>query len=106
MLRLYVNNRSHDSVVGFVTMLRVGMPMNYGSLLCRSKRSFFFYLFQNFRTGFRAHSASYHWVTGSLFPWGYMPGRKADDSHLSDAEVKNEWSCTCVSAYVFSWRLQ
>jgi hypothetical protein len=37
-----------------------------------------------------------------FFPWAKRPGREIGHSHLSSAEVKNEWSCTSSPPlYVF-----
>jgi hypothetical protein len=41
-----------------------------------------------------------------LFPWGYRPGREADHSPPSSAEVKNAWRYTSTPQYVLlSWCL-
>jgi hypothetical protein len=39
--------------------------------------------------------------TGDSFPVIKRPGREADHSPPSGAEVKNAWSCTSTSPYVF-----
>jgi hypothetical protein len=36
------------------------------------------------------------WVPGALSPEVKWPGREADHSSLSNAEVKNEWSYTSI----------
>jgi hypothetical protein len=41
------------------------------------------------QTGVRVHPASYQWVSGAIFPRVKGPGREADHSSLSSAEVKN-----------------
>jgi hypothetical protein len=46
------------------------------------------------------------WVSGVLSKEVKQPGREADHSPTSSAEVKNAWSCTSTSQYVFmSWCL-
>jgi hypothetical protein len=46
------------------------------------------------------------WVLGALTPGVKWPGHEADDSPPSCAEVKNTWSCTTISQYVFvAWCL-
>jgi hypothetical protein len=56
-------------------------------------------LFHNVQTGSGAHPASYPTSTGDLFPGVKRLGREAD--HSSNAEIKNEWSYTFTSLYVF-----
>jgi hypothetical protein len=41
------------------------------------------------------------WVPGVLFPRVKRPGREADLSPPSGAEVKNSWSYTSTPHYVF-----
>jgi hypothetical protein len=46
------------------------------------------------------------WVPGALSLGVKRPGREADHSPLSSAEVKNAWSCTSTPQYVFmAWCL-
>jgi hypothetical protein len=48
----------------------------------------------NFQTGSGAQPASYEIGTGGFFhPEVKRPGREADHSPPSSAEVKNAWSC-------------
>jgi hypothetical protein len=52
------------------------------------------------------HPASYPLGTRNSFPGGMRPGREADHSPPSSAEVKNAWSYTSTSQYVFmAWCL-
>jgi hypothetical protein len=46
------------------------------------------------QNGSGAHPASYPMDTGGSFPGVKRPGREADHSPPSSAEVKNEWSYT------------
>jgi hypothetical protein len=41
------------------------------------------------------------WVRGALSLVVKRPGREADHSPPSNAEVKNAWSCTSTPQYVF-----
>jgi hypothetical protein len=59
----------HTSLVGIVTRMRTGRPMNLGSILGWSKNDFF----NNVRTGTGAHSAFWSMSSGGPFP-----GDKAD----------------------------
>jgi len=46
------------------------------------------------------------WVRGALSPGLKRPGRSADHSPPSNAEVKNAWSSTSNTPYVFmAWCL-
>jgi hypothetical protein len=46
------------------------------------------------------------WVPGTLSLWVKRPGREADHSPPSSAEVKNAWSYTSTLHYVFmAWCL-
>jgi len=53
------------------------------------------------QTGSRAHPVSYSMGTGASFPGIKRPGRKADHSPASTAEVKNTWSYISTALYVF-----
>jgi len=48
----------------------------------------------NVHTGSGAHPAPHSVRTGVLSRWLTRPGRDVDHSSKSNAEVKNEWSCT------------
>jgi hypothetical protein len=50
-----------------------------------------FSLVRNVQTVRGAHTASYSMGTSVFFPGKERPGREADHSHPSSAEVKNEW---------------
>jgi hypothetical protein len=54
-------------------------------------------LLHSVKTDYGAHPASYQWVLGTLSPAEKQPGREADHSPLSSAEVKNSWSYTSTS---------
>jgi hypothetical protein len=56
--------------------------------------------------GSGAHPASYPMATGGSFPGVKRPGREADNSPPSSAEVKNARSYTSTPQYVFvAWCL-
>jgi hypothetical protein len=59
------------------------------------------------RTGSGAHlQTPTQWVPRALTPWVKRPGREADHSPPSSVEVKNVWSYTYTSPYVFmAWCL-
>jgi hypothetical protein len=46
---------------------------------------------------------SVHWEPGAPIPEGKQPGHEADQSPLSSAEIKNEFSCSIppLPVYVF-----
>jgi hypothetical protein len=48
------------------------------------------------------HPASYRMATGGSFAGVMRPGREADHSPLSTAEVKKVWSYTSTPQYVFT----
>jgi hypothetical protein len=53
------------------------------------------------QTGSGAHSASYPAGAGSYFPGVKRPGREADHSSPTSAEVKNTWIYTSTPPYIF-----
>jgi hypothetical protein len=58
------------------------------------------------QNGSGAHPASYPTGTRGSFPWLKRPGREADHSPPSSAEVKNAWSYTSTPHYAFiAWCL-
>jgi len=58
------------------------------------------------QTGSAAHPASYPMCVWALSPRVNWLGREADHSPPSSAEVKNGWSCTSSSSYIFvAWCL-
>jgi hypothetical protein len=58
------------------------------------------------QTGSGAHPASYLMGTGALSLGVKRPGREADHSPPCSTDVKNEWSYTSISQYVFmAWCL-
>jgi hypothetical protein len=61
----------------------------------RTGRGWQYFLHHRVQTVSGVHPASYPWVPGTL-PLGVKrPGREADHSPPSSAEVKNAWSYTC-----------
>jgi hypothetical protein len=42
------------------------------------------------------------WVCGVFFPWIKRPGREADNSPASNAEVTNAWRYTSTPQYTFA----
>jgi len=53
------------------------------------------------QTGSGAHPASNQWIPGALSPGVKRPGREADHSPSSSAEMKNAWRYTSTPQYVF-----
>jgi hypothetical protein len=47
--------------------------------------------FHSIQTSFGVHPASYPTGTGGSFPGGDQPGREADHSHPTSAEIKKKW---------------
>jgi hypothetical protein len=65
-----------------------------------------FSLHHRVQNGSEAHPASYPMVTRGSFPGVKRPGREADHSPPSSAEVKNAWSYTSTPQFVFiAWCL-
>jgi hypothetical protein len=65
-----------------------------------------FSLHHRVQNGSGAQPASYPMTTGGLFLGIKVPGREADFSPPSSAEVKNAWSYTSTHQYVFmAWCL-
>jgi hypothetical protein len=53
------------------------------------------------QTGSGAHPASYPMGTGALSPGVKWPGREADHSPQTNAEVKKTWIYTSTPPYAF-----
>jgi hypothetical protein len=53
------------------------------------------------QTGLAAHAASYPMVNRGFIPGAKRPGREADRSLPTTAEVKNTWIYTSTPPYVF-----
>jgi hypothetical protein len=53
------------------------------------------------QTGSGVHPTSYTMGTGSSFPWVKRPGREADHSPPTSAEVKKMWIYTSTPPYAF-----
>jgi len=65
-----------------------------------------FFLRHRIQRGFGAHPDSYRTGTGGPYPGVKRPGREADHSPPSSAEVKNAWSYTSTPPHVFmTWCL-
>jgi hypothetical protein len=96
-------NKSRDSSVGIALGYRlddlgyrVRFPVGAGN----------FSLHHRVQNGSGDHPASYPVGTRGSFPGGKRPGREADHSPPSSAEVKNAWSYTSTPQYVFmAWCL-
>jgi hypothetical protein len=86
---------TRGSSVSIVTRLRVGRP-GFDSWQGKG----FFSLCHCVQTDFAAHVAFYTVRTGDSFP-GDRPGREANHSPSSSAEIKNAWSYTSTPKYVF-----
>jgi hypothetical protein len=87
--------RGGSSVIIVTTRLQTGLPE------FESRQG------HRVQTRSEAHLASYiQWVLGALSPVVKRPGREADNSLPSHAQVKNAWSCTFTPAHVFmAWHL-
>jgi hypothetical protein len=68
-------------------------------------RGRFFCFRHRVQTGSGPHPASYPTSTGDYFPGVKRPGREAEHSPPSSAEVKNEWSCTSTPYVFLTWCL-
>jgi hypothetical protein len=94
----YIDEKSRDS--------SVGIALGYG-LKNRSSRVQFpvgagnFTLHQRVQKSSGAHPASYSMGTGVPSLGAKRPGREADHSPPSSAEVKNAWKYTSIPQYVF-----
>jgi hypothetical protein len=77
-------------------------PINQDLISDRGKTLF---LLQNDQTGSGAHQASGSTCSGAFPPDVKRPGREADHSPPSSAEVKNEWSYTSTSGTP-TWRAE
>jgi hypothetical protein len=87
---------SHDSSVSIVTRLRVGRPgFDY-----RQEQQFYS-LSHRVQTGSGAQPAFYPVGTGGGFRGVNQPGREADHSPPSSAEVKNAWSYSSTQPYEY-----
>jgi hypothetical protein len=59
-----------------------------------------FSLRHRFRPTLGPTQSPIQWVPGALSPEVKRPGREADHSPLSSADIKNSWSYTSTSLYV------
>jgi hypothetical protein len=76
---------SRDSVVGIANRLRAGLPKGQSSSRGRV---------QEFSVSSRLPLGSTQWVPGALSPGVERPGREADHSLPTSAEVKKMWIYT------------
>jgi hypothetical protein len=53
------------------------------------------------QTGSGVHLASFPMGTGGFLPGVKSPGRKADHSPSTSAEIKNTWTYTSIPLYSF-----
>jgi hypothetical protein len=86
--------QSHDSSVGI--SLGYGLD-NRGSRVRFPAGAGTFSLHHRVQKGSGAHSASYPVGITNSFPGVKRPGREADHSPPSSAEVKNAWSYTSTA---------
>jgi hypothetical protein len=86
---------SRDISVSIVTRLRAGRP----SFDSRKEQRFL--LFAAYRPALGPTQPHIQWVPVALFLWIKRPGREADHSPSSSAEVENAWSYTSTHPYVF-----
>jgi hypothetical protein len=61
-----------------------------------------FFLHHGVQTGSGVHLASYLMGTAGSFPAVKRPGREADNSPPSSAEIENAWNYTSTPPYVFT----
>jgi hypothetical protein len=87
--------RDHASSVTIVTDLRVERP-GFDS---RQGYRISIILTES-RPGLGPTQLPIRWILGAIFPGVTRPGREADDSPPSSAEVKNVWSYTSTLSYV------
>jgi hypothetical protein len=88
----YKLSKSRNSSVGIVTELRAGRSGFKGSI---PGRDWEFFSSAPCLDLSEAHPASYPvGKLGALSPGVERPGREADHSPPSSADVKNSWSCT------------
>jgi hypothetical protein len=88
---------SRDSVVGIAT----GYGLDDRGFELESGWDQEFSLLHVVQIGSGAHPASYPWVRGALSPVVKRPGREADHSPATSAEVKKIWIYTSASPYAF-----
>jgi hypothetical protein len=60
-----------------------------------------FSILQNVKTGCGAHPPSHQMDTGVPYPGVKQPGREANHSPPSSADIKNAWSCNSTPPNVF-----
>jgi hypothetical protein len=93
--------RSWDNSVSIATRLRTG-PSGFDS---RQGQGILLFATASRPTLGPTHP-SIQWVLGALSPGVKRPGREADHSPHSSAEVQNAWSHTSTHPYVFvAWYL-
>jgi hypothetical protein len=88
------------SSVSMVTRLRAGRP----GLISRYREEVFLFATVVFNIGSGANPVSYPVGTRTPSPGVKWPGRKADHSRPSSADVKNAWSYTSTLPYVIMAR--
>jgi hypothetical protein len=82
---IHMDEPSRGSSVSIVTGPRTGQP----GFHCQHEQGRYFSLCHRVQTGSGAHSASYPMGTAALSPGIKRPGREAEYSPPSSAEVKN-----------------
>jgi hypothetical protein len=91
-------NCNKDRAVGRAT----GYGLNDGGVGVRIPGRVKKYLFSmSFRPVLESTQLPIQWVAGALFPEVKRPGREADDSTLTNPEVKGTWIYTSTSLYAF-----
>jgi hypothetical protein len=89
---------SRDSVVGIAT----GYGLDDGGCRSSSPVSVKNFLFStSFRSALGPTQPPIKWVPGALFPGVKRPGREADQSLPTSAEVKKMWIYTSTPPYAF-----
>jgi hypothetical protein len=107
VLSLYPFITSYGRTVIAQSVYRRAMDWTIGVLGFDSRRGLWIFLFTTVsRTVLGPTRPPIQWVPGTLALGVKRPGREADDSPPSSAEVKNAWSYTFTPQYVFmAWCL-
>jgi hypothetical protein len=97
--KITIKNTNHQGNGSrYSDWLRAARPRGRSSSRGRVKN---FSLLQVFQTGSGVHPPPIQWVPGDLSPGIKQPGREADHSPRTSAEVKKMWIYTSTPPYAF-----